>query len=130
MSTRSLSSALSLPLALATSLLLAGPMAADEPRSTDSPPSWTPRTRTTTRSSVGIQIDVGAAVKALSKLFGRNSAAAGGTASVAVVEKNACSEKLWLALADGATCPKVREWETSPLFGASPARSRPGFPAH
>ncbi|HXU46766.1 MAG TPA: S8 family serine peptidase, partial [Thermoanaerobaculia bacterium] len=47
-----------------------------------------------------------------------------------VVEKNACSEKLWLALADGATCPKVREWETSPLFGASPARSRPGFPAH
>ncbi len=51
------------------------------------------------------------------------------TVSVAVVAKNACSERLWLALADGPTCPKVRGWETSSLFGASPARSRAGYPA-
>ncbi|HEV7671796.1 MAG TPA: S8/S53 family peptidase [Thermoanaerobaculia bacterium] len=48
--------------------------------------------------------------------------------AVAVVDKNACSDRLWLALADGPACPKVDGWATSSLFGASPARSQPGYP--
>ncbi len=50
------------------------------------------------------------------------------TTTVAVVAKNACSDRLWLALAEGPTCPKVRGWETASLFGASPARRRSGYP--
>jgi len=48
--------------------------------------------------------------------------------AVAVVDKNTCSDRLWLALADGPACPKVEGWNTTSLFGASPARNRPGYP--
>lgn len=48
--------------------------------------------------------------------------------SVAVVDKYTCSARLWLALADGPACPKVDGWNTTSLFGASPARRQPGHP--
>ncbi len=89
------------------------------PRPTPGTP-LTPTRSTSTSGGVSLQIDL----SSLGSIFGPKPK----MPSVAVVAKNACSERLWLALADGPICPKVRGWATSALFGASPARSRPGYP--
>lgn len=116
-----------LVLAAAAAAVPLGAASPPSPRDPESPPASPPRSvshtsrTSTTSGGLSVRIDL----SSLGSIFHQKEVAGG----VAVVAKNACSDRHWLALADGAACPKVRGWETSPLFGASPARSRAGFPA-